>query len=319
MNWRLYIDESGDQGAPDREFAVVGLLVPAPSRAFESVRLRVALIGACPWAQWPMHGRLLRRGAMQALWAMGPLRDRVGDPALIEAVERTRSLWRRACGSALKAACDAIEDHEEPRDAELDLLERVLRRDLALWVVWDTLAFRAAATARRVLERAAIEAREAGAPAYLLVAAESVRGSAGPLGTRYPVLLGALIERLRDLLLALGGSHHVYLSAQVVFVTDDLVPLRRRAVVSEIKRVLGAVTVWRGDDTVTVEAEETVSFGPFAPGAHVLVDHAAGWVHHELKRRPIDSRRMTQLWEAETGLITRVGDLPLLTLYEAES
>lgn len=209
--WKLYVDETGDFANRDGAVAVVGVLtredaLPPPAL------LRARLLAAVPWAPWPLHAAhllhpmfyVLAREVAEASSApaytdvAGALRDvGVGDEPLLA-----------RCRALVSAGKLPRIDELNTLAAHLDRDRRTRLRDRLGDDYWRLI---------RVLRQLCDAAAPDSLAISLVAAVEGSRGAAmpasvdspDPASVRYLSMLGALEERVLDILGSLPGEAHL--------------------------------------------------------------------------------------------------------------
>jgi len=228
--WILYVDESGDATA-HRVFCLGGVLLPAAS---ESGPWRAHLEQGVDWVPWPFHRRALHQAVHYPLWlSTDPVRSRAGAgqalPLLQQEGQQAAAILSRARPGLWKRVCGSLSDNrlrDEPTDkaAVASLTQALLEQAPA---THQALANLVVSATERAIETEFVRLLNGGQPAdapaaqsagCCFTAGESVIGDALPSASaprsRHTKLLAALLRRVVDALLHVGGEHEVRLRVQ---------------------------------------------------------------------------------------------------------
>ncbi|MBI4612621.1 MAG: hypothetical protein HY720_03335 [Planctomycetes bacterium] len=279
--WALYVDESGDFASFADSPIVAGLLFHGGGPAVGDGAVRSALESAAPDVPWPIHGWLLRRVVMYALWPhTRELQGRLCAPEFarkaVEFLEREApDAFSRAVGALLSGG------QKEPKEPDLRTLERALesRQPAIHGALWREMV-----RVRNLVT--SVLSVVAAAETYLFAAGEAIRGDAIPespdAGDRYLTLLACLFERVALALAYNGGKHRVDLHVLWRRLREETlgrdVRLHIAGVAKAAREAAGRPDrefQW-GKGSVRLNPAQVVGFSPTVRASYVLADLAAG-------------------------------------------
>ena len=313
IKWNLYIDESGKFEDPDDVVTVAGLLIKEGVDSFSQERVRRALERAFPRVPWPVHGWVLRKVCMQAVWAYSAYKHKAQMPSscewdviqLLENDERFQN------------ACNCVRKAKDPKYDDLTYLDALIRkRDSVLW----SCLFNAMIHQQEAIWRVLQSCSKISLPGsvFLVVASETIQGdSASSLRDRYLELLACLFHRTADLLLVCSGENQVWLHPLTRKIFDPRLNCFYHLNPNQINNA--AVRATSPERSVKREGGE-VRLIPSRPAdwtnrvssMHVLADHLAGTARYFCSRN-MNLQKLTSRLHKRTGLATSLCGLPTLS------
>lgn len=303
--WRLFLDESGNFGAPwpdsdthpgqDR-VAIAGWMVDTAAEDYSEQQLEASLAGVAPWLPRPLHAAHLARPSLNVLAVHQPARGRQQravartEPALRSAVTKAVELWFSHARDTMKQALSDLDRGRLPDIPTLRTLDQALNAlDAHGRHAVASLVNTGMEQLARVVQQEIRPLHQNG-HAHLIAVSESVPFDALPetAGDRYLTLLSPLLLRVVDLLLARGGEHTVYLRVlgRAVYDVENTMqrPLHHTILSGLVARVSpgdGPFSTPQG--SVTLRPERVYRYNEATPPELVLADFFANRSRHALR------------------------------------